>query len=183
MTPGEKAYVWWRALRPDDEGKSSKGHQRAALARLRRAQNTIDLMMEPEALRLIQRFPSQHDRAAIVAGVLAFVTAHEARHIIRSVGRKDIDKNESVPLSEGRFRRLMQLRPDELLGPMRRLVRLNEGRANVHNLAVSILSWDNDRMRKQWIFEYYGVERVVEPKGGTAGDVNDSQASPDGEPT
>ena len=138
-------------------------------------------MMEPEALRLILRFPSRlHDRAAIVAGVLAFVTKYEASHIIRSVGRKDIDKNESV-LSEGRFRRLMQLRPDELLDPMRRLVRLNNGRANVHSLAVSILSWGDDWMKRQWIFEYYGVARVVEPKGGTTAHVNHSQASLAGE--
>lgn len=182
MNSGEKAFVWWRALVPDDRTKEPQGHQRAALARLRRAQDAIDVMMEPEALRFIRRFPSrQHDRAATVASVLACVTAHDAVHIIRSVGRQDIDKDESVPLSEGRFRRLMQLRADELLDPMRRLVQLNKGRANVHDLAVSILSWGDDWVKKRWIFEYYGVERVVEPPGDATGHVSRPQASPGGE--
>lgn len=184
MNLGEKAFDWWRRLVPDDEGTMvSLGHQRAALARLRRAQNPIDVMMEPEALRLIRCFPSHlQDRAAIVAGVLAFVKEYDASHIIHSVGRKDIDKNESVPLSESRFRRLMQLHAGELLDPMRRLVRLNKGRANVYNLAQSILSWGDDWVKKQWILEYYGVERVVEPVGGTTGNVHHPQTSPTGEP-
>lgn len=181
MNPGEKAFAWWRALVPDDT-KAPQGHQRAALARLRRARDSIDVMMEPEALRLIRHFPShQRDGAATVASVLACVTAHDADHIIRSVGRQDIDKNGSVPLSEGRFRRLMQLRTDELLDPMRRLVRLNKGRANVHDLAVSILWWGDDWVKKRWIFGYYGVERVVETAGGATGHGSRPQASPAGE--
>ena len=156
MSAGELVYDWWRGLVPDDEGtKASKGHQRAALARLRRAQGDIDVMMEPEALRLILRFPPhQRDRVATVAGVLAFVTAHEAAHVIRSVGRTAFDKDDSASLSENRFRRLMQLGADDLLDPMRRLVRLNKGHANVRDLADSILFW-GESVKKRWIFEYY----------------------------
>ena len=163
MNAGQEVYNWWRALVPDDEGtKASKGSQRAALARLRRAQKAIDVMMEPEALRLIQRLPEHPpDRVTTVAGVLAFVTAHDdASHLIRAVGRATFDDDKSALLSENRFRRLMQLDANDLLDPMRRLVRLNKGHANVHDLAKSILYW-GDNERKRWILEYHGVERVV----------------------
>ena len=163
MNAGQEVYNWWRALVPDDEGaKASKGSQRAALARLRRAQSAIDVMMEPEALRLIQRLPEHRpDRVTTVAGVLAFVTAHDdASHLIRAVGRPTFDDDKSALLSENRFRRLMQLHANDLLDPMRRLVRLNKGHANVHDLARSILFW-GDNVREQWILEYHGVERVV----------------------
>ena len=163
MNAGQEVYNWWRALVPDDEGtKASKGSQRAALARLRRAQNAIEVMMEPEALRLIQRLPEHPPvRVTTVAGVLAFVTAHDdASHLIRAVGRATFDDDKSALLSENRFRRLMQLDANDLLDPMRRLVRLNKGRANVHDLAKSILSW-GDNVKERWILEYHGVERVV----------------------
>ena len=186
MTDREKAYKWWRALVPDDEGtKASKGHQRAALARLRRAQDAINVMMEPEALRLIQRMPTcETARVATVAGVLAFVTAHDASHIIRSVGRTDFEDEKSALLSESRFRRLLQLRADELLDPMRRLVRLNKGHANVGDLAESILCW-GDGVKKRWIFEYYGVATVAarEPPGSAASDVRNGQNRSSGERT
>ena len=178
MSDGERAYEWWRALVPDEVGtRASKGHQRAALARLRRAQDSIDVMMEPEALRLIKRLPGrQPARVTTVAGVLAFVTKDDASHIIRSVGRTDFENDKSALLSENRFRRLLQLRADELLDPMRRLVRLNKGRANVRDLAESILFWD-ECVKQRWIFEYYGVENVVvrEPIGSPASSTSSSQ--------
>lgn len=174
MNAGQEVYNWWRALVPDDEGaKASKGSQRAALARLRRAQKAIDVMMEPEALRLIQRLRPQHrpDRVTTVAGVLAFVTAHDdASHLIRAVGRSTFDDDKSAPLSENRFRRLMQHDANDLLDPMRRLVRLNKGKADVHDLAESILYW-GDRVRERWILEYHGVERVVASRS-PAGDAS-----------
>ena len=179
MTAGDVAHDWWRTLVPDDQGsKASKGHQRAALARLRRARDAIDVMIEPEALRLIQRLPHQRDRVTTVAGVLAFVTAHEpSRSIIRSVGRSAFEEDKSALLSENRFRRLLQLRTDELLDPMRRLVRLNKGRANVRDLAESILFW-GERVKQRWIFEYYGVENVVvnKPIGSVASAPSSSES-------
>ena len=179
MTAGDVVHDWWRALVPDDGGtKAPSGPQRAALARLRRAQDAIDVMIEPEALRLLKRLPRhQPDRLTTVAGVLAFVTPpDDASHIIRSVGRTAFEDDKSALLSETRFRRLLQLRADELLDPMRRLVRLNKGRANVRDLAESILFWD-ERVKQRWIFEYYGVENVVvrEPIGSPASSPSSSQ--------
>ena len=39
---------------------------------------------------------------------------------------------------------------------MRRLVRLTKGKINVHDLSYAILYW-GDRVKKRWIFDYYGV--------------------------
>ena len=42
---------------------------------------------------------------------------------------------------------------------MRRLVRMNKGRLNVHDLSAAILFWGDgyrgEQVKKQWIFDYY----------------------------
>lgn len=157
---GTVAKDWWRGLTQADGGKPAQGSRRAALARLRRAANPLQVMMEPHALRLINSLPQYHaDRVAIVAGVLAFVRENVDTRIVRIVGRKSLDDEQSAALSENRFRRLLQTPPDDLLGPMRRLVRLAKD-ANVSDLAESILYWDDQR-KKQWIFAYYGAAPAV----------------------
>ena len=60
------AYEWWRRLHPLSVPQS--GAQRAALARMRRAAAPIDVIQEPEALRLIARLPRNPDRVAMLAG-------------------------------------------------------------------------------------------------------------------
>ena len=47
------------------------------------------------------------------------------------LARTKLDDDQSALLSEGRFRRLLQTQPDELMVAMRRLVRMTKGRANV----------------------------------------------------
>ena len=86
------AYEWWRTLNPKDARQS--GPQRAALARLRRAATPIDVMQEPEALRLIARLPRNPDRIAILAGILAFVRESDDRRVARAVGRLSLDDEQ-----------------------------------------------------------------------------------------
>lgn len=148
------AYDWWRGLNPQDAQRS--GHQRAALARLRRASNAIEVMQEPEALRLIARLPRNPERVAILAGVLAFVRETDDRRVAQAVGRATLDDDKSALLAESRFRRLLQTPADDLLAPMRRLVRMSKGTLNVRDLAKSILYW-GDHVKKRWIFDYYAV--------------------------
>ena len=148
------AYEWWRDLNPRDGVQS--GRQRAALARLRRAATPLDVMQEPEALRLIARLPRDPDRVATLIGVLAHVRETDERHVARAVGRTALDDDQSALLSEGRFRRLVQVPHNELMEPMRRLVRMAKGTVNVHDLSYAILNW-GDRVKKSWIFNYYGV--------------------------
>ena len=151
------AFRWWRELNPPDGVRS--GRQRAALARLRRAAKPVEIMLEPEALKLIARLPRDRDRVATLIGVLAHVRETDQRTVARAVGRDALDDDKAV-LSEGRFRRLLQARQDELLEPMRRLVRLAGGKVNVEDLSGSILYW-GDRVRKRWIFDYYGVAENI----------------------
>ena len=148
------AYEWWRDLNPKDARQS--GPQRAALARLRRAATPIDVMQEPEALRLIARLPRNPDRIAMLAGILAFVRESDDQRVARAVGRKTLDDEQSALLSEGRFRRLLQVHDSELMEPMRRLVRMTKGKLNVHDLSSAVLYW-GDGVKKRWIFDYYGV--------------------------
>ena len=157
------AAKWWSDLLSEEP--SRRGARRAALARLRRAKTPIDVMQEPEALRLIRRLPRDPDRAAILAGVLAFVREPDDQPIARVIGRESFDEDKAL-MSEARFRRLLQTPGNDLMDPLRRLIRLTKGKANVCDLSSSVLYWDwGDGVKKRWIFEYYGVFDSLRPPG------------------
>ena len=148
----EIASDWWHSLVSSD-----RGHDRASLARLRRAEQPLDALFEPAALRLVARLPRMRaERVAVLAAVLAHVTEPAELSLPRSVGRSTLEDDHSAAVSESRFRRLLQSDGDELLHPMRRLVRMAKGKANVADLARAILYW-GDRVKRDWIFAYYGV--------------------------
>ena len=158
----EIAREWWHGLT-----EKRSGYPRAALARIRRAATPVEVMQEPAALRLVSRLltrTAQPDRVATLAGVLAHVTDDESVPVARAVGRKSLD-DEGALLSESRFRRLLQTEGTDLLDPMRRLVRMSKGKANVHDLAVAILYW-GDGVKKDWIFQYYGVAPIARSDDG-----------------
>ena len=151
-SPPDVAHDWWGRL---VSGES--GHHRAALARIRRASTPLEVIQEPEALRLITRLQTfSPDRVAILAGVLAHVRESPPTALTRAVGRSDLSEEHSAALSEARFRRLLQAETHELLEQMRRVVKLSKGAANVQHLAAGILYW-GDSVKQRWIFEYYGV--------------------------
>ncbi|MCY4399237.1 MAG: type I-E CRISPR-associated protein Cse2/CasB [Gemmatimonadetes bacterium] len=165
MTEGRRSTVqaitqdWWRWLIPAD-GPAS-GRQRAVLAKLRRARTPLEVIQVPEALRLVARLPRDPDRTAILAGVLATVRETDERTVAKALGRKSLDDDGSARLSEPRFRRLMQTPASELMDPMRRLVRMLKGRANVTDLGFSILYW-GDGVKRRWIFDYYSVSGAIQ---------------------
>ena len=147
---------WFDRTLWESGNAARRGPRRSARARLRRARTPLEIMQEPEALSLIAALRCEHaDRVAVLAGVLAFVEGKDERKIARAVGPGSLDDDDAV-VSEIRFRRLLQTPGDELLDPMRRLVRLNGGKANVRDMSVSVLRW-GDTIRKLWIFNYYGV--------------------------
>ena len=149
------AHDWWQRLTTMDGVQV--GRRRAALARMRRAATPIEVMQEPEALRLVARLlPRSPERVAMIAGVLAFVRESDDRSVARAVGRATLDDDQSAQLSEGRFRRMLQAEPDELMETMRRLVRMTRGKANVRDLSSAILYWGHN-VKKRWIFDYYAV--------------------------
>ena len=131
---------------------------------LRRAATPIEVMQEPEALRLIRRLSwAAPERVAILAGILAYVRESEDQRIARAIGRESFDEDKAL-MSEARFRRLLQASGEELMEPLRRLVRLTKGKANVRDLSSSVLYW-GDKVRKHWIFEYYGVSDSLRSSG------------------
>ena len=160
------AYDWWRRLNPSDRAQA--GAHRTALARMRRAATPIEVMHEPEALRLIARLPRHPDRVATLAGVLAHVRESEERPVARAIGRSTLDDDQSALLSEGRFRRLLQVNDDELMEPMRRLVHMVKGRLNVRDLSAAVLYWGDD-VKKRWIFDYYNVAGSTGPEPNASG--------------
>ena len=160
---------WWQRLTRRDG--SHLGQRRAALARIRRATTPIEVMQEPETLRLIERLPHNPDRVAQLAGVLAFVRESEERSVPRAIGRASLDDGDRALVSEGRFRRLLQTQDNELMGAMRRLVRMAKGTLNVHDLSSAILDWGDgyrgDRVKRRWIFDYYNVVSSIRPAEDT----------------
>ena len=165
------AHDWWQRLTRADG--PHLGQRRAALARIRRAATPIEVMQEPEALRLIERLPRRNpDRVALLAGVLAFVRESEERSVPRAIGRASLDDADEALMSEGRFRRLLQTQDGELMDAMRRLVRMARGRLNVHDLSSAILDWGDgargDRVKRRWIFDYYNVLGGIRADDGAA---------------
>ena len=149
------AKEWWHeSIRDDAAGRNTR---RAARARLRRASTVIEVIQEPVAHRLIRKLAKwQWDHAAMLVGILAYVENDDSIPVANAIGQGRSDSSQSPKMSEARFRRLLQSEPYELLDPMRRLVRLADGKINVLDLSFSVFHW-NDLTRKQWIYYYYGV--------------------------
>ena len=154
--PAAIAHDWWQHL-TRNEG-AQLGQRRAALARLRRASTPLEVIQEPEALRLIVRLPRNPDRIAALAGILAFVREDDHERIAYAIGPRSFKEEERAKavMSEGRFRRLLQTQSNEIMEPMRRLVRMTKGKANVRDLSYAVLYWGED-VKKRWMFEYYGA--------------------------
>jgi CRISPR system Cascade subunit CasB len=137
--------------------------------------------MVPATFSLMQRLPkSGKDRVAVVAVVLAHIREDDSRtRIARSIGRKTLSDADSALLSENRFRRLLQTDGnDERLTRMVRLVRHMKGKANVADMARTILYW-GDKQRQQWAFEYYAVGAAAPPATGPVGDQTDNNLDTD----
>ena len=165
------AFEWWNRLT-----SQRSGQQRAALARMRRAATPIEVMFEPEALRLIQRLPRDPDRAAALAGILACVSSDERRPVARAIGRASLDDDQPpAVMSEARFRRILQTPTDGLMDAMRRLVAMTKGQVNVHDLSAAVLYW-GERVKRDWVFQYYNVSSA-RPGGQSAAPTSPTQFS------
>ncbi len=156
------AAAWWREMTAENTHRRlTRGERRAALARLRRAATPLEVILEPEALRLMTALPgtghAYRERAAILAGVLAMVREDDSRPVMRALGRAALDDAESAVMSEARFQRLLQADDDALMDAMRRLVRLAGAKVDVFDLSDAILHW-GERIKRRWIFRYYNVE-------------------------
>ena len=143
-------YEWWRELTSENAG-------RIEVARLRSAETPAFAMLSSYGTQLVASL-GNHDpeRVAILAGILAHVRLNDEQSVASAIGPGTPVRPDSGLVFSVRFQRLMMTEADQLMDPMRRIVRALNGRANVPDLAVSVLEW-GDTVRKRWIFDYYGV--------------------------
>jgi CRISPR type I-E-associated protein CasB/Cse2 len=88
---------------------------------------------------------------ALLAGVLAVVREHRPETFAAQLGTP----REQPRLSLLRFQRMIEAptRDDQLIA-LRRAVLQNGRAGNIHDLASSLLNWDDAR-RQRWVYDYY----------------------------
>lgn len=164
-----KAWGWWKSLQPSDD--NGQRGDRATLARLKRASSILEVMSEPAAAELYRRIGFKHastdlPRAALVAAVLAHVRKDDEKHtpFARAIGAPRGGEDSQQLVTPLRFKRLVAARdPDDLLIAFRRAVAILGDKANVFDLARTILAFtdpiDNraDIARTQVAFAYHGA--------------------------
>lgn len=158
---GSAVAVWWRLLHPRPDGT---GGDRAALARMRRADTPAVVLLEPVAIRLHGEVRKavgggalderDTEMLAVLAGVLAKVRPGEGPSVsfATALGQPP-DRRAMSPL---RFGNLIRARePEGLVRHLRRAVDLLGGRHfRIPQFAADILVW-NDDTRRRWIFQYH----------------------------
>jgi len=163
------ARSWWKAFIEPDHSAA-----RANRARLRRAQNCQEALLEPAAIVLAERLGvANNDRTLPVVLRLAHVLAHVKQDtqqpLMQSLGYKSLptekDKGDPPRLAPVRFSRLLRSTPDELPLALVRLVRLADDTANVGELAVAMMRWATESgreiQRRRWAFDYYAASEVA----------------------
>ena len=162
---GRPPRIWWHRLRGDRA--SGIPEDRATIAQLRRCHTPLEAFFVPATLLLLPasaRAEGGQDAALEIFGAVAVVLAHiredvTDQHVARAIGREQIGAPETALVSELRFRHLVQLETvGELMTGMRRLVKQLRGRANVDDLARSMLWWfRGENTRRRWAFDYYAA--------------------------
>jgi CRISPR system Cascade subunit CasB len=144
---GKAIQKWWSDLK-DNAGER---------ATLRRAKNGLEVAMQPAYYRLLSALAKENlkinltDKLPFVAGLLAHVKEHQALAFAKQMKGSN-DKN---PVSDLRFRRILRIENrDDLYVMMIRFIRMLDGKANIYDIAHSILYW-SDRVKKEWASQYY----------------------------
>jgi CRISPR system Cascade subunit CasB len=163
---GMRAAQWWRGLQPNTlDGERNRTADRAALARLRRA-DLLSAMGDPATFDLFRALgrsrPQDLPEVALCAAVLAGVREDRpGEHPARTLGPPSPEAVEQAAMKPLRFRRLIEAEtPEDRLILLRRAVQLADRRLNLRELAAACLNWTKAR-RQCWIFEYYGAGRAA----------------------
>lgn len=151
--------AWWRkTLRPAEDNSAA----RALRARLRRSDNALDALAQPQVHDLVAELPwLRHRPLALVrtVQVLAQVERNEPRSLARVLGAGD-----PPAMSQARFERLIRSDAADLSRALRRAVALTDGAANVGALGRDVVNWDGDHgddIRRDWYFDYFNAARPV----------------------
>lgn len=162
---------WWRALQdraPNDE--PNRLGDRAARARLRRADGPLDAAAEPAVLLLYRSLygPGWNKTHMVRTLRVALVLVHVrdelrsadgsfAPSLARSLGPTAFG-GEDAAMSPLRLRALLAARDEgDIVRRFRRAVALLDGRANVRDLANVLLGWELDSTRTRFAFDYFGA--------------------------
>jgi CRISPR system Cascade subunit CasB len=159
VDPPYLAFQWWESLNGKREGKAQSGADRAALARLRRA-SPNEAICEEATLRLFRklgyRSPDRLPRVATLAAVLAAIREDGRGRFGRQIGREKIDDDQTAKLKIGRFKRLLDAQTEEEIATaFRRTIAILGGAANVREVAKYVLFFEDERTRRQLVFDYY----------------------------
>jgi CRISPR system Cascade subunit CasB len=157
---------WWAGLQPySPSGDPNPRADRAALARLRRAENLFSAMGEPATLDLFRELgrkrPDDLPEVALCAAALAGVSDEVREHPARTLGPPSPTQIDQAAMKPLRFRRLIEAEdPEERLTLLRRAVQLAGRKLSVRELAAACLDWSQER-RRRWLFEYYAAGRAA----------------------
>lgn len=170
------AVTWWQGLQPDPD-KNQLG-DRAALARLRRCSTITELLFERETQLFLHKCGATSgpalSRAALVAGVLAYVRANRGGvPVARQIGPVEADDEKTALCKPLRFRKLLDTESyDDCLRAFRRLVMLAGGAVNVADMAFALMAWPReesqdelaaDRVRRDWVYRYWNTTTLEKP--------------------
>lgn len=140
---------------------------RGVVARLRRSKSLLEAAMEPSTLQLARRLGAKAEEledVALISAVLADVRIdQQGISVARALGTPD----ENPICSPLRLRRLIEApKGVNQLTAFRRALALLNHQANVQDLSVSLLDWNdlrrNDARRQQWLYDYYHTDNPAE---------------------
>lgn len=145
---------WWSELR----------NKRGDRAGLRRAQSTLEVILQPSFVDLLRRLEDQKEtrissdrqiqRLALIAGILSGVEQEVSAPMARLMAMPR-SGGDTPCVSLLRFRRLLVIQDlEELLIAWKRTLRLLDYAANIPDLANRLFWW-NDRTRREMALEYY----------------------------
>lgn len=151
--------AWWRAaLRPAEDNSAA----RALRARLKRADNALDVLAQPQVHDLVAAAPwlrARPDALVRMVQVLAQIDRSDPRPLARVLGAGD-----PPALSQARFERLVRSEATDLARALRRAIALTDGGCNVGALGRDVLNWDGERgdeIRRNWYFDYFNAARAA----------------------
>ncbi|WP_018268675.1 type I-E CRISPR-associated protein Cse2/CasB [Methylosinus sp. LW4] len=154
------SFQWWKTLDGRHPDKREGGKDRVARARLRRA-SPAEAMYEEATLQLFHALGASKarlPRVATLACVLATIRDDERLRFGRSVGRENFSDEQSAKLSLLRFKRLLEAtEEEEIAASFRRAIAIAGFAASVRDIARLVLFFDEDKTRRDLVFDYYGA--------------------------
>lgn len=168
----EVALAWWRRFGPANPEADS-----GAFARLRRASDVVDSLLEPVSIALVQQIATvgreaEIQRVAELAVLLSHIRTNEGAPMASRLGGR---ASQKAPMSSLRFQKMMKSPPGiERLTHFRRAIALLGNKASVRDLSEAWLYFDHptqgEALRIDWLLRYAGANSL---------DVNSELTAPD----